>query len=176
MAQSGRILGYVPMTEFDGQVEPTKLVRLKVIGGSGLAKKDIFGASDPYVKIELININANGGDDVVDEVHTKTKKKTLNPRWDQEFVFRVKPAEHKLVLEVFDENRLTRDDFLGQVELPLVNLPREMEGRLIPHRHFKLQQRRGWKKGYGVAQPGRTLHGRVGGVLPAYSLRVVKVD
>ncbi|KAK8404270.1 hypothetical protein O3P69_000376, partial [Scylla paramamosain] len=141
MAQSGRILGYVPMTEFDGQVEPTKLVRLKVIGGSGLAKKDIFGASDPYVKIELININANGGDDVVDEVHTKTKKKTLNPRWDQEFVFRVKPAEHKLVLEVFDENRLTRDDFLGQVELPLVNLPREMEGRLIPHRHFKLQQR-----------------------------------
>ncbi|XP_063840999.1 E3 ubiquitin-protein ligase NEDD4-like isoform X6 [Scylla paramamosain] len=147
MAQSGRILGYVPMTEFDGQVEPTKLVRLKVIGGSGLAKKDIFGASDPYVKIELININANGGDDVVDEVHTKTKKKTLNPRWDQEFVFRVKPAEHKLVLEVFDENRLTRDDFLGQVELPLVNLPREMEGRLIPHRHFKLQQRRGWKKG-----------------------------
>ncbi|XP_045118387.1 E3 ubiquitin-protein ligase Nedd-4-like isoform X6 [Portunus trituberculatus] len=147
MAQSGRILGYVPMTEFDGQVEPTKLVRLKVIGGSGLAKKDIFGASDPYVKIELININANGGDDVVDEVHTKTKKKTLNPRWDQEFVFRVKPAEHKLVLEVFDENRLTRDDFLGQVELSLVNLPREVEGRQIPHRHFKLQQRRGWKKG-----------------------------
>ncbi|XP_045118388.1 E3 ubiquitin-protein ligase Nedd-4-like isoform X7 [Portunus trituberculatus] len=141
MAQSGRILGYVPMTEFDGQVEPTKLVRLKVIGGSGLAKKDIFGASDPYVKIELININANGGDDVVDEVHTKTKKKTLNPRWDQEFVFRVKPAEHKLVLEVFDENRLTRDDFLGQVELSLVNLPREVEGRQIPHRHFKLQQR-----------------------------------
>ncbi|MPC26103.1 E3 ubiquitin-protein ligase Nedd-4 [Portunus trituberculatus] len=128
MAQSGRILGYVPMTEFDGQVEPTKLVRLKVIGGSGLAKKDIFGASDPYVKIELININANGGDDVVDEVHTKTKKK-------------VKPAEHKLVLEVFDENRLTRDDFLGQVELSLVNLPREVEGRQIPHRHFKLQQR-----------------------------------
>lgn len=31
--------------------------------------------SDPYVKIELININASGGDDVVDGVHTKTKKK-----------------------------------------------------------------------------------------------------
>ncbi|XP_050691855.1 E3 ubiquitin-protein ligase Nedd-4-like isoform X2 [Eriocheir sinensis] len=141
MAQTGRVLGYVPMTEFDGQVEPTKLVRLRVIGGSGLAKKDIFGASDPYVKIELININASGGDDVVDGVHTKTKKKTLNPRWDQEFVFRVKPADHKLVLEVFDENRLTRDDFLGQVELPLLNLPREVEGRQIPHRHFKLQPR-----------------------------------
>lgn len=29
-------------------------------------------------------------------------------------MFRVKPADHKLVLEVFDENRLTRDDFLGR--------------------------------------------------------------
>lgn len=26
------------------QIEETKLVRLRVIGGSGLAKKDIFGA------------------------------------------------------------------------------------------------------------------------------------
>lgn len=26
------------------QAEPTKVVRLRVIGGSGLAKKDIFGA------------------------------------------------------------------------------------------------------------------------------------
>ena len=29
--------------------------------------------------------------------------------------------------QVFDENRLTRDDFLGRVELPLVSLPREAE-------------------------------------------------
>ena len=36
---------------------------------------------------------------------TKTKKRTLNPRWEEEFVFRVKPNAHKLVLEVFDENR-----------------------------------------------------------------------
>jgi E3 ubiquitin-protein ligase NEDD4 len=63
------------------------------------------------------------GDEVVDSVLTKTKKRTLNPRfhvdtilsmrmtchefdlwyffrWDEEFLFRVKPAEHKLVLEV----------------------------------------------------------------------------
>lgn len=54
----------------------------------------------------------------------------------------VKPTEHKLVLEVFDENRLTRDDFLGMVELPLHNLPREVEGRQLPHRHHCLQPRR----------------------------------
>ncbi|XP_069996036.1 E3 ubiquitin-protein ligase Nedd-4-like isoform X3 [Penaeus vannamei] len=141
MAATGRIVGYVPQPSYDGQVEPTKLLRLRVIGGSGLAKKDIFGASDPYVKIELVNITSNGGDDVVDCVLTKKKKKTLNPRWDEEFIFRVKPAEHKLLLEVFDENRVTRDDFLGLVELPLINLPREVEGRQIPHRHHRLQPR-----------------------------------
>ncbi|XP_042872289.1 E3 ubiquitin-protein ligase Nedd-4-like isoform X2 [Penaeus japonicus] len=141
MAATGRVVGYVPQPSYDGQVEPTKLLRLRVIGGSGLAKKDIFGASDPYVKIELVNITSNGGDDVVDCVLTKKKKKTLNPRWDEEFIFRVKPAEHKLLLEVFDENRVTRDDFLGLVELPLINLPREVEGRQIPHRHHRLQPR-----------------------------------
>lgn len=141
MAAHGRIVGYVPQPSYDGTIEPTKLIRLRVIGGSGLAKKDIFGASDPYVKIELVNITSNGSDDVVDCVLTKTKKKTLNPRWEEEFIFRVKPAEHKLLLEVFDENRLTRDDFLGMVELPLINLPRESEGRSIPQRHHRLQPR-----------------------------------
>lgn len=143
MAQHQRIVGYVPQQPYDDNaIEPTKLLRLKVIGGSGLAKKDIFGASDPYVKIELVNITTQGGDDTIDSVLTRTKKKTLNPRWDEEFIFRVKPAEHKLVLEVFDENRLTRDDFLGMVELTLLNQQRETEGRQIPHRHYRLQPRR----------------------------------
>ncbi|XP_066941793.1 E3 ubiquitin-protein ligase Nedd-4 isoform X10 [Macrobrachium rosenbergii] len=143
MAGSGQVVGYVPQANYDGQIEPTKLLRLRVIGGSGLAKKDIFGASDPYVKIELVNINSNGEEDnVVDCVHTKTKKKTLNPRWDEEFIFRVKPSDHKLVLEVFDENRLTRDDFLGLVQVPLINLPREVEGRQPPHKHYRLEPRR----------------------------------
>lgn len=33
--------------------------------------------SDPYVKIELVNITSNGGDDVVDCVLTKKKKKVM---------------------------------------------------------------------------------------------------
>ncbi|CAL4162583.1 unnamed protein product, partial [Meganyctiphanes norvegica] len=142
MASHLRIVGYVPPQPYDNNsIEPTKLLRLKVIGGSGLAKKDIFGVSDPYVKIELVKITTQSGDDVIDSVLTRTKKKTLNPRWDEEFIFRVKPAEHKLVLEVFDENRLTRDDFLGMVELTLLNQQRETEGRQIPHRHYRLQPR-----------------------------------
>lgn len=42
------------------------------MGGHNLAKKDIFGASDPYVRIDL---NTNHGDINIDSVLTKTKKK-----------------------------------------------------------------------------------------------------
>ena len=57
-------------------------------------------------------------------------------------ITQVKPIEHKLVLQVFDENRLTRDDFLGMAELTLINLPKEQEGRTIPTKHYILRQRR----------------------------------
>ncbi len=47
----GRIVGYVPPA---GVRERTRLLRLKVIAGHNLAKKDIFGASDPYLRIDLV--------------------------------------------------------------------------------------------------------------------------
>lgn len=69
-------------------------------------------------------------------------KQTLNPVWNEEFIFKVKASEHKLVLQVFDENRLTRDDFLGMVEIPLTNLPKEQENRAIPPKNYALRPRR----------------------------------
>ena len=72
---------------------------------------DWIGRSDPYLKIDLV---ANNDDnEVIDSVRTETKKRTLYPLWDEKFVFRVKPAEHKLVLKIFDEDRWN-DDFLGR--------------------------------------------------------------
>lgn len=54
----------------------------------------------------------------------------------------MKPNEHKLVFQVFDENRFTRDDFLGMVELTLINLPKEQEGRTIASKVYQLRPRR----------------------------------
>ena len=33
---------------------------------------------------------------------------TLHPRWHEEFLFRVNPRDNKLMLEVYDENRIVR--------------------------------------------------------------------
>ncbi|KAG6940822.1 neural precursor cell expressed, developmentally down-regulated 4-like, E3 ubiquitin protein ligase, partial [Chelydra serpentina] len=102
--------------------DESRLLRVKVVSGIDLAKKDIFGASDPYVKLSLYVADENKE---LALVQTKTIKKTLNPKWNEEFYFRVNPTNHRLLFEVFDENRLTRDDFLGQVDVPLNHLPTE---------------------------------------------------
>ncbi|KAM7285594.1 E3 ubiquitin-protein ligase NEDD4 isoform X2 [Ixodes scapularis] len=122
------------------QAGHTKLLRLRIVAGHSLAKKDIFGASDPYVRIDLVKAKGDGYT-VLDSLYTKTKKKTLHPKWDEEFVIKVDPQEHKIIMEVFDENRLTRDDFLGLVELSLAGLPVEQPGRHIPHKYYLLRRR-----------------------------------
>lgn len=126
-----------------------RLLRLKIIAGHKLAKKDIFGASDPYVKVDLIDSHTNS---VIDSFYTKTKKRTLNPLWLEEFVVRVRPERQHLVFEVYDENRLTRDDFLGLVELPLSNIPNEKPGRSINHKFYILRPRTSRSKVKGHLQ------------------------
>ncbi|XP_075899876.1 E3 ubiquitin-protein ligase NEDD4-like isoform X9 [Nelusetta ayraudi] len=113
---------YEPIYGLSEDEHETRVLRVKVIAGIDLAKKDIIGASDPYVKLSLYVADENKE---LALVQTKTIKKTLNPKWNEEFFFRVCPQNHRLLFEVFDENRLTRDDFLGQVDVPLSHLPTE---------------------------------------------------
>ncbi|KAM8895215.1 E3 ubiquitin-protein ligase NEDD4 isoform 2-T2 [Spinachia spinachia] len=99
----------------------SRVLKVKVVAGIGLAKKDILGASDPYTKLSLYDPISGE----VTSLQTKTIKKSLDPKWNEEFFFKVDPQKHRLLLEVFDENRLTRDDFLGQVDVPLNQIPTE---------------------------------------------------
>ncbi|XP_038606129.1 E3 ubiquitin-protein ligase NEDD4 isoform X5 [Tachyglossus aculeatus] len=110
-----------PILGLSDDEENSRIVRVKVIAGIGLAKKDLLGACDPYVKVTMYD-PVRG---CLTSIQTKTVKKTLNPKWNEEMFFRVHPQQHRLLFEVFDENRLTRDDFLGQVDVPLYQLPTE---------------------------------------------------
>ncbi|XP_052755974.1 E3 ubiquitin-protein ligase Nedd-4 isoform X2 [Galleria mellonella] len=140
--------------------ENSYLLRLKIIGATSLAKKDIFGASDPYVRVELQKLDS---DVTLETFLTKTKKKTLNPVWNQEFVFRVNPREHKLLIQVFDENRLTRDDFLGMVELALGAVPTESAAAARPPPlKYPLRPRSARSRVRGHIEVYAALVGRVG--------------
>lgn len=126
-----------------------RLLRLRIVAGHKLAKKDIFGASDPYVKVDLIDSQSST---VIDSFYTKTKKRTLSPLWCEEFLVRVRPNKQHLVFEVYDENRLTRDDFLGLVELPLINIPNEKTEGNKGHKYYILRPRTSRSKVKGHLQ------------------------
>uniref|UniRef100_A0A3B5QXW3 NEDD4 E3 ubiquitin protein ligase a n=1 Tax=Xiphophorus maculatus TaxID=8083 RepID=A0A3B5QXW3_XIPMA len=79
---------------------------LKVIAGIGLAKKDILGASDPYTRLSLYD-PVNGE---ITSLQTKTIKKVSRFKQHLNLLhFMVNPRTHRLLFEVFDENRLTEN-------------------------------------------------------------------
>ena len=53
---------------------------LKILQATSLPAKDFTGTSDPYVKILLLP-------DKKHKLMTKVKKKNLNPRWNECFLF-----------------------------------------------------------------------------------------
>lgn len=78
--------------------------------------KDLSGTSDPYVRVTLLP-------DKKHRLETKIKRRTLNPRWNETFYFEGFPVQKLqsriLHLHVFDYDRFSRDDSIGEVFLPL---------------------------------------------------------
>eukprot|EP00055_Hartaetosiga_balthica_P002455 m.4028 g.4028 ORF g.4028 m.4028 type:complete len:652 (+) comp2160_c0_seq1:76-2031(+) len=91
-------------------------VFVKIGKGLNLIPMDANQKSDPYVKVKII------------PDHNKTTKQkskvhpaTLNPNFDQEFVFNVKLPFHnrKVYVEVWDKDRFTANDFMGSMSFHL---------------------------------------------------------
>ena len=98
---------------------------VKVLRGQELPAKDFSGTSDPYVKIYLLP-------DRKTKHQTKVHRKTLNPVFDEVFLFPVAYSElptRKLHFSVYDFDRFSRHDIIGQVVvdnfLDLADFPRE---------------------------------------------------
>ncbi|CAI0445307.1 unnamed protein product [Linum tenue] len=61
-----------------------------------LKKKDLLGASDPYVKLKLT-------EDKLPSKKTTVRHKNLNPEWNEEFSMTVRdPETQSLELHVYD--------------------------------------------------------------------------
>ncbi|XP_023713972.1 synaptotagmin-7 isoform X2 [Cryptotermes secundus] len=89
---------------------------LRILTAKELPAKDISGTSDPYVRVTLLP-------DKKHRLETKIKRRTLNPRWNETFYFEGFPIQklqsRVLHLHVFDYDRFSRDDSIGEVFLPL---------------------------------------------------------
>lgn len=86
-----------------------------VIQAADLPGMDMSGTSDPYVKVYLLP-------DKKKKYETKVHRKTLNPVFNETFIFKVPYAEvasKTLVFAVYDFDRFSKHDQIGQVQLAL---------------------------------------------------------
>ncbi|NWI16050.1 SYT6 protein, partial [Crypturellus soui] len=86
---------------------------VRILKAFDLPAKDLCGSSDPYVKIYLLP-------DRKRKFQTRVHRKTLNPTFDEAFHFPVPHEElpgRKLHLSVFDFDRFSRHDMIGEVIL-----------------------------------------------------------
>lgn len=92
-------------------------VTVVVLKARNLPKMDITGLSDPYVKIYLLYNNQR-----ISKKKTHVKKRTLNPVFNESFVFDLPRSEQglaKVQLEfmLLDWDRVTKNEVIGRLEL-----------------------------------------------------------
>ncbi|KNC47811.1 uncharacterized protein AMSG_04040 [Thecamonas trahens ATCC 50062] len=88
-------------------------VAITVIEATGLPSSDRFHGADPYAKI----IWSSG-----EVAQGFTDKHTLAPRWDLRFV-PLEPEQSFAIVEVWDRDLLSSDDFIGLVDINLEAIP-----------------------------------------------------
>uniref|UniRef100_A0A3B4TIZ7 Synaptotagmin 6 n=2 Tax=Seriola dumerili TaxID=41447 RepID=A0A3B4TIZ7_SERDU len=85
---------------------------VNILKAEDLPAKDLCGTSDPYVKVYLLPDRK--------KFQTRVHRKTLNPTFNESFQFPVpydELAVRKLHMSVFDFDRFSRHDMIGEVVL-----------------------------------------------------------
>ncbi|KAK1370333.1 Synaptotagmin-1 [Heracleum sosnowskyi] len=95
---------------------PVGILHVKILRAMKLKKKDLMGASDPYVKLKLT-------EDKLPSKKTAVKHKNLNPEWNQEFNMVVKdPESQALEFNVYDWEQVGKHDKMGMNVVSLKDL------------------------------------------------------
>lgn len=88
-------------------------LQVTVVCAKSLKAMDSSGTSDPYVKIHLLP-----GASKSNKLRTRTKYKTLNPKFDEILVYHGITdddiSKKSLRLQVLDEDKLGRNNFIGE--------------------------------------------------------------
>ncbi|CAF1575746.1 unnamed protein product, partial [Adineta steineri] len=91
-------------------------LKVEVIQAQELPAMDMSGTSDPYVKVYVLP-------DKKKKFETKVYRKTLNPVFNETFIFKNlaygEIGGKTLIFAVYDFDRFSRHDQIGEVQIPL---------------------------------------------------------
>lgn len=102
-----------------GMVEFVGLIKVNVVRGINLVIRDVR-SSDPYVMLSLGN----------QSMKTRVIKNNLNPVWNEKLMLSIPDNVPPLKVNVFDKDKFTTDDFMGEAEIdiqPLVSAAKALE-------------------------------------------------
>ena len=85
---------------------------IKIIEAKNLESKDFNGLSDPFCQITVGNTTKK----------SKTIPTTLNPKFNEHFVFDCDPNVRHVEVMIFDEDLTSSPDFMGVVMIPIYDL------------------------------------------------------
>ncbi|KAH8076212.1 hypothetical protein JL721_203 [Aureococcus anophagefferens] len=117
--------GFLEFLDGCGCAEEEKTLKLTIFRASDIRVADLL-SSDPYVRVEC-----NGR-----TFRTRVKRQTLNPEYNETFEVDVSDPAEVLRISLWDWDRLSADDFLGDVLVQLGALPNE--GRRAFRRWFRV--------------------------------------
>ncbi|XP_022321163.1 phospholipid transfer protein C2CD2L-like isoform X5 [Crassostrea virginica] len=100
-----------------------KRLLVKVIKASGLATKGATGTIDPACVVFM--------DNPPQSQITSVVKTSLNPFWDEQFLFELSGNTRELKFEVIDKSRPTGENFLGEATVYFEDIKRNASSRQI---------------------------------------------
>lgn len=96
---------------------------VKIIKASGLCGKIKSGSLSPYCILSTSN--------PLQRKRTTMVRDNENPFWNEYFTFDVNPKTKEITLDIYDYEKTEKDDYLGQVIVPLSTVNRDQTCRLI---------------------------------------------
>ncbi|CAF5091443.1 unnamed protein product [Rotaria sp. Silwood1] len=98
----------------DNNIEQVYWTEISIESAKDLAAKDMNGSSDPYVKVLY---------GTEEKYETNIVLNNLNPVWNEKFTFFVHDLNIPIYFNIFDHDRIGRDEPMGITKIDLSKLP-----------------------------------------------------